>query len=369
MGWATDRAGRRKPFILTGLVIMMLATLGFIFANRYIWIVVLRCLQGLGVAMIIPSVLALISAVTEKKTRGNAMGVYTTFRMVGFASGPLLGGLLHVYVGFNAAFVAGACFLVVALLLVQFTVREAPVSAMGTVGGMKEGSGDGRPSVLTERGNPEVSENGVVGVSSGREALEDRGGFRAPSTTTLSLMASTIVMACSLSMIAALENEFNARLSQTALGFGIAFSALTVARLIVQIPVGRLSDRIGRKGLIVGGLLALAPLTVLFAYVGTTLQLVNLRLLQGVATAFIAAPAFALAADLARKGGEGKEMSFLTMGFGLGMGVGPLIAGFLGGYLGFAAPFYVVGFLSLLAAGLVASWARESVGPRRTTPN
>jgi MFS family permease len=57
-------------------------------------------------------------------------------------------------------------------------------------------------------------------------------------------------------------------------------------------------------------------------------------------------------------------MSFLTMGFGLGMGVGPLIAGILGGYLGFAVPFYVVGVMSLLAAGGVAVWAEESITPR-----
>jgi MFS family permease len=284
MGWATDRVGRRKPFILSGLVIMMLATLGFIFAHTYFWIVVLRCLQGLGVAMIIPSVLALISAATEKRTRGNAMGVYSTFRMVGFATGPLLGGLLHVYFGFNAAFLVGAAFLVVAICLVQFTVAEAPVEE-------------------AELDSVEIS---VEDEGLGRGPRKRNGAFHLPSPTTLALMTSTIVMACSLSMIAALETAFNERLSQTALGFGIAFSALTVARLFVQIPVGRLSDRIGRKRLIVGGLVALAPLTVLFSYVGTTVELINLRLLQGVATAFIAAPAFALAADLARKGGEGR---------------------------------------------------------------
>ena len=331
-GVATDRAGKRKPFILTGLFLMMGATLGFIFAHRYFWIVILRCLQGLGVAMIIPSVLALISAVTERRTRGNAMGVYSTFRMVGFATGPLLAGILHVYVGFHAAFLVGAAFLVVAILLVQFTVHEPP----------KTGTPSG--------GSP----------AGGEPAKRTLG---APTATNLVLMATTIVMASSLSMISALENEFNERLSQTALGFGIAFSALTVARLFVQIPLGRLSDRIGRKKLIVAGLIALAPLTVLFGFVTSTLQLINLRLAQGVATACISAPAFALASDLARKGGEGREMSFVTMGFGLGMGVGPLIAGALGGYLGFEVPFFVVGASSLAAAWMVGRWAEESIKP------
>ena len=329
-GWATDRVGRRKPFILTGLVLMTLATLGFIFAHQYLWIVVLRSLQGLGVAMIIPSVLALISGATEKRTRGNAMGVYSTFRMVGFATGPLLAGVLHVTYGFNAAFLVGAGFLIIAILLVQFTVKEAP--------------------------NP-----GAEGSPAREERRKKAVGSSAPTATNLVLMSSTIVMASSLSMISALENEFNARLSQTALGFGIAFSALTISRLFVQIPLGRLSDRIGRKKLIVVGLVALAPLTVLFGYVTTTLQLINLRLVQGVATACISAPAFALAADLARRGGEGREMSFVTMGFGLGMGVGPLIAGLLGGYLGFEVPFFVVGGMSLVAAWLVARWAEESI--------
>jgi len=326
-GWATDRVGKRKPFILAGLCLMTLATLGFIFAHQYVWILVLRALQGVGVAMIIPSVLALISAVTEKRTRGNAMGVYSTLRMVGFASGPLLGGAIHVYFGFNAAFVVGAGFLVVAILLVQFTVREPD-------------------SPVVEKEAP------------GQEAPK---GFRRPSPTILVLMFSTIVMASSLSMISALENTFNERLSQTALGFGVAFSALTVSRLIVQIPLGRLSDRIGRKQLIIWGLVALAPLTVLFGYVGTTFQLINLRLVQGVATACIAAPAFALAGDLARKGGEGREMSFVTMGFGLGLAIGPLMAGALAGYVGFKAPFYLVGAMSLLGAALVGWKAEESI--------
>ena len=335
-GALSDRVRRRKPFILGGLVTMTLATLGFMVAPNYLWILILRCLQGLGVAMIIPSVLALISSATEKRTRGNAMGVYSTFRMVGFASGPLLGGFLHVYFGFNAAFIAGAAFLVVAIILVQWTIHE-----------------DSRDV------SPQPSEAGGEEPRGWSEGL--------PSPTSLALMVSTIVMAASLSMISALEKEFNARLAQTAIGFGVAFSALTVARLLVQIPLGRLSDRIGRKKLIVAGLLALAPLTVLFGYVTTTAQLIGVRLAQGVASAAIAAPAFALAGDLAKKGGEGREMSFVPLGFGLGLGFGPLIAGALGGYVGFEAPFYVVGGISLVAAWGVWRWAEESINPHEPT--
>jgi MFS family permease len=180
----------------------------------------------------------------------------------------------------------------------------------------------------------------------------------------LALMLSSVVLASSLSMIAALETDFNARLEQTALGFGIAFSALTISRLIVQIPMGRLSDRIGRKVIIIVSLVVLAPITLLFGYVGTTLQLVGLRVAQGIATAGIAAPAFALAGDLAREGGEGQQMSYVTMGFGLGLAAGPLLAGALAGYTGnFALPFWIVGAGCVLAAAVVWRWAEESITP------
>lgn len=80
-------------------------------------------------------------------------------------------------------------------------------------------------------------------------------------------MFSAVVLASTLSMIASLENVSNERLAKTALGFGVAFSALTVLRLVVQIPLGRLSDRIGRKKPIVAGLVAPAPITALFGHV------------------------------------------------------------------------------------------------------
>ena len=60
-------------------------------------------------------------------------------------------------------------------------------------------------------------------------------------------------------------------------------------------------------------------------------------------------------------------MSFVTMGFGLGLGVGPLLAGTLAGYVGFRVPFYVVGALSVVAAAWIWRWAEESIVPGEWT--
>ena len=93
-GALSDRMARRKPIILVGLAVMAAATSLFAFAASFWHLLLLRCAQGVGVAMTIPAVMALMTAATASETRGGAMGVYTSMRMVGFAGGPLIGGLL-----------------------------------------------------------------------------------------------------------------------------------------------------------------------------------------------------------------------------------------------------------------------------------
>ena len=90
-GAISDRISRRKPFILGGLAIMGLGILAFIFETNVLDLVVIRILQGIGVAFTVSPALALLTISTDKETRGGSMGIYL-MRMVGFAIGPLLGG-------------------------------------------------------------------------------------------------------------------------------------------------------------------------------------------------------------------------------------------------------------------------------------
>jgi MFS family permease len=320
-----DRVSRRKPFIQAGLVLMAIGTLAFLVAGRFSALLLIRGLQGIGVALTIPASLALMASATEKRTRGGSMGVYTSMRMVGLAIGPLIGGFLHDHVGFNAAFYTGAAFTFLGLILVHFWVHETP-----DVGRAKAA---GTFRVLDR----ELLTAGIIGLA-----------------------IATFLMASSFSMMSALEKQFNQRLGQGAFGFGLAFSALMVSRLLAQVPLGWLSDRIGRKPLIIGGLILMAPATVLLGLASSTLQLTGFRVFQGVASAAIAAPAFALAADLSRSGGEGQQLSIVTTGFGLGIALGPLIAGVLGTFV-FELPFIIGGALTAVGAWIVYRYVPETV--------
>lgn len=316
-GTVIDRIRFRKPLIMIGLVIMAGGTLAFSFAESYTSLLVIRLVQGIGVSLTVPASLTLISSATVRESRGQAMGFYSTLRLVGFALGPLVGGYLHVNFGFNVSFYVGAGTIFLGLIMVQIWVKETP--------------------------------NHVADSTESRSSFFDRDIW---NVSILSLGAAMFVMACAYSMMGTLENEFNARLQQTALGFGIASSALTFSRLLVQTPLGQLSDRIGRKPLIIAGLILMAPATVLLGLAGTTLHLTGARMLQGVTSAAIAAPALAMVGDLSTENNAGRQMSIATTGFFLGIAIGPLIAGYFSSYF-FELPFFLVGFLLLLGAMLV----------------
>jgi MFS family permease len=337
----SDRTGHRKPLILLGLAILAVATLGYIPARSFVALVALRIIQGFGIALTVPTALALISAYSEEGKVGAAMGVFSTARMVGFTVGPLAGGFLLQYVSFRAAFIAGAIGALVGLVAVLIFVPE--------VRGEETASG----STSDSSGNETTKESPPSAGASPERA-------RAVWRQLYILGIAVFVMAVSISLMASVEPELNRRLGQTAVGFGLAFSMLTVGRFLVQIPVGHWSDHIGRKPLLVAGLIATIPLTVLQGYAPTTFWLSADRFLLGVSTAMMVAPGYAMVVDLALPGMLVRQMSLLTMSFGFGVAVGPMLSGLLAGVAGFEVPFLVGGAGCLVATVLVSLFVRES---------
>jgi len=330
VGAVIDRLNRRKPFVVGGLLLLAAATAAFALARQYAHALIFRGLQGFALAVTIPPTMALLTNTTRRESRGASMGIFSTFRVGSLAVGPLIGGYVHDHFGFDAAFFTGAGFMLVGALLVQLWVEEVKADGARPEGG---------PFKIVDR---ELLTPGL-----------------------LSLGLATFVMATSFGMIAPLEQQFNARLGESATTFGIAFSSLMVTRIVIQIPVGHLSDRKGRKRLIVAGLILLALAGIPMGLITRTWQLVGLRVLQGIASAAIAAPAFALAGDISSSGGEGRQMSIITMGFGLGVALGTLSAGVLGVF-SLALPFWVAGFVALIAAWAVHRNVAETVQPVRT---
>jgi len=325
-GGLSDRLGRRKIFVLGGLVVLGAVNLAFAVATVYWHLFLLRVLQGLAAAFTITASLAIVNEVSDAGSRGGNMGVYNSFRLIGFGTGPILASILLEMgpfvlpggveiTGFEATFgvAAGTAFLGTAM-----------------VGGLVQ--------------DPDTTE-----PASRRLALRiwDRSTPGRRLDTIFALGLATLVMAACMALLSAIEPEVNARLDQGPFLFAVEFVALIAALAAVQPVVGRASDRVGRKPFILVGLLALIPTTLLQGLVHTPGQMIGIRVLQGGAGALIFAPALALAGDHTEKGQSGAQLSVLTVAFGLGIATGQLMAGFFVQF-GFVVPFAVG---SVCAAG------------------
>ena len=107
MGWLGDVVGRRRVFILGYLVF----TLGMVLsaASTEIWhLIVARVVQGIGSAMTLSNLNALITASFPRGERGKAIGMSGAVVGVGLSSGPLLGGLLLDVLDWRAVFYSRA---------------------------------------------------------------------------------------------------------------------------------------------------------------------------------------------------------------------------------------------------------------------
>ena len=123
MGRLSDRWGRRLP-IAGGLVLGALALAAMPQARIYLLLMALAALFGLGVAMVTSSTSPLASELCQTRAYGSAMGVLSSIKDVGHASGPVVAGLLATAFGYPFAFAAVAAALVSAAIVFLLSVAE-----------------------------------------------------------------------------------------------------------------------------------------------------------------------------------------------------------------------------------------------------
>jgi len=146
---------------------------------------------------------------------------------------------------------------------------------------------------------------------------------------------------------------------------GILFSSFVLTRAIFAAPFGNLSDRIGRKRLILIGSFMYVILAVLFTIPNDWVGLTFVRGFQGVASAMVWPVSEALVIDSCPVEKRGTSLGKIVMASNLGMVAGPFIGGgvyFVAfNYLGFSVkesfklPFYFAAVIALVGALLV--WA------------
>jgi MFS family permease len=325
-GRLSDRTGRRRVYILFGLGLLGVASAAYLVVSSYWLVLVLRALQGIAAGFTIPATVALVNELATADERGGNFGVFNTLRLVGFGFGPIVAGVVVETVSIDAAFAVAVVGAFLSLLLVVLLVEDP------------------------ERTETTAADDLSISMR-GSDSLLD---------PVFALGVGTFCMAIGIALYATLEGQVNDRLSQGTLLFGVQFGAVVIANVLFQIPVGRASDRIGRRPFLLVGFLLLVPSVLAQGFVTDSLLMVGARFVQGVAVAMVFAPSLALAGDLAGEGQSGTTLSVLTMAFGLGVAFGPLVSGYLERF-GFAVPFVFGAALAVVALVVTYSQVEETV--------
>ena len=151
--------------------------------------------------------------------------------------------------------------------------------------------------------------------------------------------------------------DLSARLGASPTVIGLLFGSFGLTLLTVSIPMGAMSDRIGRKTPMVIGLLALVGASVMFAWSNRLVWLFAARMVQGAADAITWVVGLALVADLYGPQERGKVTGFVMAGTGVAFMVGPTLGGWLYEAGGIRLPFLLVALVaSLVLAGFL--WLR-----------
>ena len=323
----------RRWLLLVGLVAFALPPLGYLFIEDVHWLIALRFLHGTATAVFGPIAMAVVADLF-RATRGIALGSYTAATQAGAMLGPLLGGWLVTMAGFPTAFVAAGFMGTMALLL--FLVIRLPPQIPHVA------SGTGAAALARDmaRGAHTVVKNFRVMVTSATDG--------ARQVANGALMAFLPIYVVSIGMDAAQA--------------GVLFGVQSVTSFVSRPTMGWASDRIGRRPLILGGLITCAVAIAAIPFTRAFVGLLGLSALFGFGEAIVNASAAALVADLSELKTLGSAMGMQGAIMDIGHASGPILAGFLVGGLGFQMAFPIIAGLVLVAAvGFCLAVAHENL--------
>jgi DHA1 family multidrug resistance protein-like MFS transporter len=325
MGRLSDRFGRKR-FLLAGLSILTLASLGFIWAQTPIQLILVRIFQGVGASMHLPIAEAYLGDITPKGQEGKWMGHFNAILFSSMSIGPLFGGVLTDLFSTTTTFLVMAGLCLVGLIA---TIIFLPEVAKRMVAKQEGSVFDGlRKSRI------------MKGVFAFRIAL----GFSMACTMTFLPLFGSQNLGLSVSLI------------------GVLIASRTPLALL-QSYTGGLADRYSRRGLVTMGSLGAMIFIALMPVASGFWPLLIMHALMAVGVAFAMPAANAYIVEEGRFFGMGTSMALFMMAMQIGNGFGPIILGSIVDFTGIQSAFYVsAGIIALGVAAFI--WFSRGYKPR-----
>ncbi|WP_110205026.1 MFS transporter [Nocardioides daejeonensis] len=324
-GALVARLGER-PVYLSGLLIVAASSLATAFAQSYAQLLILRGLGGIGSTMFTVSAMALLVRLAPPSIRGRVSSAYASAFLIGGMIGPLAGGVLAEF-GLRVPFVVYAGALVVAAVVVGVRLSGARL----------------RPSETGLAGPPmRLAE--ALGSSTYRAAL-----------------ASSFANGwCNFGVRVAVLPQFAVAIHDDTWVAGVALACAAVGTAITLQFSGRLADTVGRRPMVVAGLVVTAVGLGVIGLVTGLAELLVLSAFSGVGAGLLNPAQQAAVADVVgQERSGGKVLATFQMASDAGAIGGPILIGVIADQVGYDWAFAMTGAISLLA---VLPWltARET---------
>ncbi len=267
-----DIFGRRRMFLF-GVVVFALSSATAGFAPGTTWLVASRVAQGVGAAFMMPATLSIITDAFPARERGRAIGTWAGVSALALAVGPVVGGFLTEHISWRAIFYLNLPVATGAVIAALFAVREsrdetvervvdyAGVAALtgaltALVLALVEGNswGWGSTAILSLFAVSAVLLVAFVAIELRvRVPMVEFGLFASRDFVGATLVAFVVSFAM-LGMFFFLALYMQNIIGFTPLQAGVRFLPSTLMIVLIAPIAGRLTDRIGPRWLITGGL-------------------------------------------------------------------------------------------------------------------
>jgi EmrB/QacA subfamily drug resistance transporter len=346
-----DRYGRRRIFA-SGVVLFALSSAACALSPGAEFLIVARSVQGLAGAMVAPTALTILTSAFPAERRGAIVGMYGGVSGLAVASGPLVGGVLTQTLSWHAVFWLNVPIGLLAAVLAMSRLDEtygpgSPIDlpAVGLVSGGAVGIVLGLVRAADQGwASPETVISLGLGIllTAGFVAWElraadpmlpmrmFRGAKFSAANATAFFMAGSQFAAAFL-----IAQYFQLGQGHSPMDTGLRILPWTATPLLVAPLSGVLSDRLGRRPLLLAGMILEALGFVVFDYIATTdagyWQVIIPLVVSGIGVSMVlpVAPAAVLSAVAPVDMGRASAVSNTLQRFGTAFGVAVATAVFI----------------------------------------
>lgn len=299
MGALADRFGR-KPLVLLSLAAYVAAFCGYLLAQTPLAIIVIRGLAGAFTAGLVPAVTGLAADVAPQDRQAQWMGFINGGASFGWIAGPIAGGLIYDHWGYNTALIVSISMAILTLLVAILAIPT------------------GHPS--------EPSLTGSMGA-----AIHFRGTLPKSLSTFLVLLFIFFAVLFAWAFIEPrlMFYAYN-DLGWSSSMLGLVMSTYGIAMMIGELCLGGLSDRLGRKPVILVGLVLFSAQFIGLALFRNYLLIALTFVIAGLGNALYDPAINASILDISPKEHSSRILGIKSMVGSAGTILGPALIALLG---------------------------------------